>query len=68
MINVEELLGRALDVQNDLEILRQSMEHSSCPPAMKSSMARNIMESQARVSDVIRTCAAYPAGTVRPAA
>lgn len=56
MSSIEELRDRACRLRSDLETFRREMEGSGYPPSVKSTLARDIQESQSRVDDVIRIC------------
>lgn len=64
-----EIRERARRVSAELEALRDEVEHSSQRPEVKSSMAREICESQARVRRVLQVCdAADGAAVLAPTA
>jgi hypothetical protein len=52
----EELLFRARTLMQDLEGLRALLEGSMYRPEVKSALARDLVESQARVDAVVRAC------------
>lgn len=51
-----DILIKARELHDDLESLRDAVEHTSCGPAVKSALTRDLMESQERVDAVIRAC------------
>lgn len=59
-MTTEELLLQARAVLADLEILRQNLERSDYRPGVKSTLARDLTESEARVEAVIEACARTP--------
>lgn len=52
----EELLERAVKLLEDLEGLRALLEAGRYRPDVKSSLARDLVQSQARVTAVIEAC------------
>lgn len=54
--DTRELLEQARVVQTDLERLRSRLEGSHLGPYTKSTLSREVGESQARVDDVVRKC------------
>lgn len=59
-VTTGELLIKAQRLSTDLESLRVELERSTCRPAVKSALSRDILESQERLDAVIRACG--PAG------
>ena len=58
MNNLAEIREHAAHLYHDLEELRSEVEHSTSGPDFKSSVAREICESQARVQRVMDACPA----------
>lgn len=68
-MTVTEIRDHASRVLLELEALRGEVEHSTGRPGEKSSMAREICESQARVQRVLQVCdAAGGAAVLAPTA
>lgn len=55
-----ELLIKAQRLSADLEAFRADLEHSTCRPAVKSALSRDILESQERLDAVVRACTPEP--------
>lgn len=54
--STEQLLSRAKTLLADLEGARRLLEEARYRPDVKSSLARDLVESQARVTAVIEAC------------
>lgn len=54
--STEQLLSRAKTLLADLEGMRRLLEGARYRPDVKSSLARDLVESQARVTAVIEAC------------
>jgi len=57
MMTISEVHASAVRIQDDLDDLRDQLEHSDSSPYVKSHLAREISESRARIAQVIRECA-----------
>lgn len=57
MNSIDDLMEKACSLRDDLETFRRAMERSENLPGIKSTLARDIQESQARVDDVIQVVA-----------
>ena len=51
-----DILIKARELHDELESLRDAVEHTACGPGVKSALSQDLMESQERVDAVIRAC------------
>jgi hypothetical protein len=58
MMTIPELHESAVRIRHDLDEFRDQLEHSNSSPSVKSSLAREISESRARLDQIILACAA----------